>query len=116
MIDCYQQLLTTQSQIGDRKGEAESLQRLSQLYHLTGRIKEGYAVGFQATQIQQELGVPIEAWALPKWAKSVVKFAQRGKLQLGLCFLLGFFAFPFALVFIVSLMLWGVVKSQLLRR
>jgi tetratricopeptide (TPR) repeat protein len=103
-------------EIGDRKGEAQSLQNLSQLYNLTGRIKEGYAVGFQATQIQQELELPIEAWAIPKWQKSLVKFAQRGKLQLGLCFLLGLFAFPFALVFIVSLMLWRVVKSQLLRR
>jgi tetratricopeptide (TPR) repeat protein len=115
-IDCYQQLLTIQREIGDRNSEAQSLQRLSQLYHLTGRIKEGYAAGYQATQILQELKLPIEAWALPKWYKSVVKFAQRGKLQLGLCFLAGFFAFPFALVFIVLLMLWRVVKSQLLRR
>ncbi|MGI8505084.1 MAG: tetratricopeptide repeat protein, partial [Hassallia sp.] len=82
----------------------------------TGRIKEGYAVGFQATQILQELELPIETWVIPKWQKSVVKFAQRGKLKLGLCFVLGLFAFPFALVFIVSLMLWRVVKSQLLRR
>ena len=115
-IDCYQQLLTIQREIGDRKGEAQSLQNLAQLYHLTGRIKEGYAAASQATQIQQELGLPIEAWAIPKWMKSVVKFAQRGKLQLGLCFLLGLFAFPFALVFIVSVTLWRVVKSQLLRR
>ncbi|MBD2606107.1 tetratricopeptide repeat protein [Scytonema hofmannii FACHB-248] len=105
-IDCYQQLLTTQREIGDRNGEAASLQNLAPLYHLTGRIKESLAAAFQATQIQQELELPIEAWVIPKWQKSVVKFAQRGKLQLGLCFLLGLFAFPFALVFIVSLMLW----------
>ncbi|MBP5971887.1 tetratricopeptide repeat protein [Brasilonema sp. CT11] len=115
-IDCYQQLLTIQREIGDRKGEAQSLQSLAQLYNLTGRIKEGYAAVIQAAQIQQELELPIEAWAIPKWAKSVAKFAQRGKLQLGLCFLLGFFAIPFALVFIVPLMLWRVGKSQLLRR
>ncbi|MEI2581654.1 tetratricopeptide repeat protein [Scytonema sp. PRP1] len=115
-IDCYQQLLTIQREIGDHNGEAKSLQNLAQLYNLTGRIKEGYAAAFQATQIQQELELPIEAWAIPKWQKSIAKFAQRGKLQLGLCFLAGFFAFPFALVFIVSLMLWRVVKSQLLRR
>ncbi|MGI2903741.1 tetratricopeptide repeat protein [Tolypothrix sp. VBCCA 56010] len=114
-IDCYQQLLTTQREIGDRNGEAQSLQNLGKLYNLTGRIKEGYAVGFQATQIQQELELPIEALAIPKWQKSIAKFAQRGKLQLGLCFLLGLFAFPFALVFIVSVMLWRVVKSQLRR-
>jgi tetratricopeptide (TPR) repeat protein len=102
-------------EIGDRKGEAQSLQNLAQPYYLTGRIKEGYAAGIQATQILKELQLPIEAWNLPKWYKSVVKFAQRGKLQLGLCFLLGLFAFPFALVFIVSLMLWRVVKSQLRR-
>ena len=115
-IDCYQHLLTIQREIGDRNGEANSLQNLGKLYNLTGRIKEGYAVGFQATQIQQELELPIEAWAIPKWQKSIAKFAQRGKLQLGLCFLLGLFAFPFALVFIVSLMLWRVIKSQLLGR
>ncbi|MBW4449667.1 MAG: tetratricopeptide repeat protein [Spirirestis rafaelensis WJT71-NPBG6] len=114
-IDCYQQLLTIQREIGDRNGEAKSLQNLAQLYNLTGRIKEGYAVGFQANQILQELELPIEAWAIPKWQKSVAKFAQRGKLQLGLCFLLGLFAFPFALVFIVSLTLWRVVKFQLRR-
>ncbi|MGI8499704.1 MAG: tetratricopeptide repeat protein [Hassallia sp.] len=114
-IDCYQQLLTIQRETGDRTGEAKSLQNLAQLYHLTGRIKEGYAVGFQATQIQQELELPIEAWAIPKWQKSIAKFAQRGKLQLGLCFLLGLFAFPFALVFIVSLMLWRLIKAKLLQ-
>lgn len=114
-IDCYQQLLTIQREIRDRNGEAQSLQRLSQLYNLTGRIKEGYAAAFQANQILKELELPIEAWAIPKWQKSIAKFAQRGKLQLGLCFLLGFFAFPFALVFIVSLILWRVVKSQLRR-
>ena len=116
MIDCYQQLLTIQREIGDRNGEAKSLQSLSQLYRLTGRIKQGYAAAFQATQILQELKLPIEAWAIPKWQKSVAKFAQRGKLQLGLCFILGLFAFPFALVFIVSVTLWRVVKSQLRRR
>ncbi|WP_339381471.1 tetratricopeptide repeat protein [Brasilonema bromeliae] len=115
-IDCYQQLLTIQPETGDRNGEAQSLQNLAQLYNLTGRIKEGYAAGIQAAQILQELGLPIEAWAIPKWQKSIAKFAQRGKLQLGLCFLAGLFAFPFALVFIVSLMLWRLVKSQLLRR
>ncbi|QDL09904.1 transcriptional regulator [Brasilonema octagenarum UFV-E1] len=116
VIDCYQQLLTIQREMGDRNGEAKSLQNLAQLYHLTGRIKEGYAAGIQATQIQQELELPIEAWAIPKWQKSIAKFALRGKLQLGLCFLAGLFAFPFALVFIVSVMLWRVGKSQLLRR
>lgn len=115
-IDYHQQLLAINRDIGDRSGEAQSLQNLAQLYHLTGRVKEGYAVGFQATQIQQELELPIEAWAIPKWQKSVAKFAQRGKLQLGLCFILGLFAFPFALVFIVSVTLWRVVKSQLRRR
>ena len=115
-IDCYQQLLTIQREIGNRKGEAKSLQNLGKLYELTGRIKEAYAAGIQAAQILQELELPIEAWAIPKWQKSLAKFAQRGKLQLGLCFLLGLFAFPFALVFIVPLMLWRMVKSQLLRR
>jgi tetratricopeptide (TPR) repeat protein len=114
-IDFYQQLLTIQREIGDRNGEATSLQNLAQLYHLTGRIKEGYAAAFQAPQILQKLELPIEAWAIPKWQKSLAKFAQRGKLQLCLCFLLGLFAFPFALVFIVSLMLWRVIKSQLRR-
>lgn len=114
-IDYNQQSLAIFCEIGDRKGEANSLQNLSQLYNLTGRIREAYAAGIQAAQIQQELKLPIEAWAIPKWQKSIGKFAQRGKLQLGFCFLLGLFAFPFALVFIMSLMLWRLIKAKLLQ-
>lgn len=115
-IDFYQQWLAIAREIGDRRGEATSLQNLGSLYQLTGRIQEGYAASYQAQQILQELDLPLDAYPLPQWMKSIVKFAQRGKVQLALCFVAGILAFPFALVFIVGLILWRLILSPLRRR
>ncbi len=63
-----------------------------------------------------ELELPINAMPFPKWFKFLVKFAQRGKLQLALCFVLGVVAFPFALVWLLALILWRVVRGWPHRR
>ncbi|HEY9849640.1 MAG TPA: tetratricopeptide repeat protein [Leptolyngbyaceae cyanobacterium] len=115
-IRFYQQWLEIAREIGDKRGEANSLQNLSISYNKIGKVKEGYAAAYQANQILQELGLPLEAMPYPNWMKLIAKFAQRGKWQLALCFILGLFAFPFALVWIVSLMLWRVVRAQFRRR
>ncbi|MFB2969658.1 tetratricopeptide repeat protein [Aerosakkonema sp. BLCC-F183] len=115
-IRFYQQSLEIKRKIGDKRGEANSLQNLSTSYYQIGKFKEGYAAAYQANLILQELGLPLEAIPYPNWMKLIAKFAQRGKWQLALCFILGLFAFPFALVWIVSLMLWRVVRAQFRQR
>ncbi len=115
-IDFYQQSLEISRAIGDRRGEADALQNLAYAYHQCGRVQEGFAAGYQAQQILlQELELPLEAMPLPKWLKSLIKYAQRGKLQLVLCFIFGVIAFPFALVWIILLVLWRLIK-RLFRR
>ena len=117
-IDFYQQSLEIKREIGDgsanltvRREEANTLQNLANLYHRVGRFKEGFQAGYQAKLILQELGFPLDPSPLPKWAKSVAKFAQKGNLQLAFCFLAGLIAFPFALIWIVSLILWRILRS-----
>ena len=110
-IEFHQQSLTIERSIGDRRGEANSLYNLSLVYHKLGRAKEGFAAGYQAQVIMQELDVTLDAMFYPQWLKSSIKFAQRGWLQLALCFVLGVVAFPFALVWLLGLMLWRVVRG-----
>ncbi|WP_017659148.1 tetratricopeptide repeat protein [Baaleninema simplex] len=88
-IEFYQQSLDISREIGYRQSEATSLQNLARAYHLTGRVKEGYQAGYQAQQILQELNLPLEAYPIPKWQKSIARFAQKGKAQFAICFILG---------------------------
>jgi len=115
-IRFHQQSLEIAREIGDKRGEANSLQNFSASYNKIGRVKESYAAAYQANLILQELELPLEAMPYPNWMKLIAKFAQRGKWQLALCFILGLFAFPFALVLIVALMLWQLVRAQFRRR
>jgi tetratricopeptide (TPR) repeat protein len=115
-IQFHQQSLDIEREIGDRRGEASSLQSLAYAYHQCGRVQEGYAAGYQANLILQELELPLDAMPYPKWMKWVAKFAQRGKWQLVLCFVAGLVAFPFALAWIVALTLWRVVRALVRRR
>jgi len=114
-VECYQQSLEIQQQIGDRRGEATALQNLGVIYHKCGRVREGFAVTQQAIQILQELDLPLEAMPYPNWLKRTIQFAQRGKGQLVICFVLGIVAFPFALVGLVGLMAWRIVQGWVMR-
>ncbi|MFE1746371.1 tetratricopeptide repeat protein [Coleofasciculus sp. H7-2] len=115
-IDYHQQSLAIFREIGDRKGEATTLQNLASLYQQCGRVQEGFAAAYQAQEILQELQLPLDAMPYPKWLKLVIKFAQHGKWQLALCFVLGLVVFPFALTGMLGLIMWRVVRAQLTRR
>ena len=99
-------------EIGDRNGEALCLQNLGNTYYKCGKIKEGFAASYQAQMIRQELGVPM---FYPQWMKSLINFAQRGHLQLILCFIFGLIAFPFALMWIVIMSLWRWLRGSFRR-
>jgi len=111
-IAFYQQSLQIKREIGDRNGEALCLQNLGSTYYKCGEIKEGFAASYQAQMIRQELGVPM---FYPQWMKSLINFAQRGHLQLILCFIFGLIAFPFALVWIVIMYLWLWLRGSFRR-
>lgn len=51
----------------------------------------------------------------PQWLKSLIKLAQRGRLQLILCFIFGLIAFPFALVWLILLLLWRLIRAQFIK-
>ena len=65
-------------------------------------------------QILMEIG-GWEALPLPQWLKSSIRFAQQGKIQLAVCFVVGLIAFPFALVGFILLLLWRVLRARLRR-
>jgi len=111
-INFYQQSLQIKREIGDRNGEALCLQNLGIAYNNCGKIKEGFAASYQAQIIRQELGVPM---FYPQWMKSLINFAQRGYLQLILCFIFGLVAFPFALVWFVIIYLWCWLRGSFRR-
>jgi len=114
-IEYYQQSLMIFQEIGNRHEIARTLQKLAQAYHRCGRVKEGFAAAYQASQILQELGLPLDAMPYPQWLKSTIKFAQRGKLHLVLCFMAGLIAFPFALLAFTTLILWRIIRASIKR-
>lgn len=114
-IENYQQSLMIYQEIGNRHEIARTLNSLSQAYYQCGRVKEGFAAGYQASQILQELDLPIDAMPYPQWLKSAIKFAQRGKLHLVLCFMVGLIAFPFALLAFTTLILWRIIRASIKR-
>jgi tetratricopeptide (TPR) repeat protein len=115
-IAFHEQSLEIKRQIGDRRGEATSLMALGGLYQKVGKIQEGFAASQQATLIYQELDLPLDAYPYPNWMKNLVKFAQRGKFHLMVCFVGGVFAFPFALVWFIGLILYRLIGGRFNRR
>ncbi|MEH1894990.1 MAG: tetratricopeptide repeat protein, partial [Nostoc sp.] len=114
-IEFYQQSLEISREIGDRNGEGHSLSNLGNAYYQCGRTQEGFAASYQAQKIFQELELPLEAMPYPHWLKSLIKLAQRGHLQLILCFIFGLIAFPFALIWLILPLLWPLIRAQFRR-
>ncbi|MGK7893788.1 MAG: tetratricopeptide repeat protein [Xenococcus sp. (in: cyanobacteria)] len=114
-IDLYQQSLDISQKIDDRFGEGFILNNLSKVYYDYGRFWKGYVVGNKARQIFDELNMSIEQKPSSHWLQSLIRYAQRGKLQLVLCFLFGLIAFPFALAWIIFLTLWRLTKRLFAR-
>ncbi|MGD1905960.1 MAG: tetratricopeptide repeat protein [Leptolyngbyaceae cyanobacterium] len=104
--------LNLYQQIGARWGAANTLQALAQVYQLLGKPRESFAAGHKAQEIFQELDLPMAVMPYPDWLKRVIRFAQRGRLSLGLCLLGGLIAFPFALVAFIVILLWRFVRAK----
>ncbi|MBD2210222.1 tetratricopeptide repeat protein [Nostoc linckia FACHB-104] len=112
-IEFYQQSLDIFRKIGDRNAEGLCLMNLGITYSRFGRIQEGFAASYQAQQISQELRDSLETY--PQWLKSLINFAQTGKLQFISCFIFGLIAFPFAFLWFILLLLWNLVSAKLRR-
>ncbi|MEQ9236370.1 tetratricopeptide repeat protein [Coleofasciculus sp. E2-BRE-01] len=110
-IDYYQQSLKIREDIFDRLGIAKTLQNLGYTYPIIGRTQEGLNALCKGFKILQELELPIDAMPYPQWLKSTIKFAQRGKLHLALCFIAGLIVFPFALLAFTTLILWRIIRA-----
>jgi tetratricopeptide (TPR) repeat protein len=115
-IASYEQLLAIKREIGDRRGEANTLLTLGNVYQKVGRIQEGFVASHQGTLIYQELDLPLEAYPYPNWMKKIAKFAQRSKFHLIVCFMGGVVAFPFALIWFVSITLYRLIRPRFNRR
>jgi tetratricopeptide (TPR) repeat protein len=111
-IAVYEQSLDIKRDIGDRQGEADTLMNLGNSYQKVGRIQEGFAASQQATAIYQDLNLPIDAYPYPNWLKKLAKFAQRGKFHLILCFIGGLVALPFALIGLISVILYRLIRRR----
>ncbi|NET90846.1 MAG: tetratricopeptide repeat protein [Kamptonema sp. SIO1D9] len=113
-LDFYQQLLEIKREREDKQGEANCLLAMADLYEQTGSFQKGFALRNQAHQILMEIG-GWEALPQPQWLKSSIRFAQQGKIQLAVCFVVGLVAFPFALVALILLVLWRLLRARLRR-
>jgi tetratricopeptide (TPR) repeat protein len=111
-INFYQQSLEIKRSISDRRGEVDSLINLAIAYIQVGKLKEGIDSGLRVIKISQELKLPLKAMPYPNWYKSIIRFAQRGKWQIAICFCIGLFAFPLFLAYLVALLLWRLIKEK----
>ena len=109
-ITFYQQSLEIQQVIDDKHGEAISLMNLAEAYHHIWKFKEEFVALNRANKLLQELQIPIpESYA--KRLILIIRFAQRGKWQIALCFCVGLFAFPLFLAYLAILLLWRFLRS-----
>ncbi len=111
-VQKFEAALEIYRQIGDRWSQASTLQMLAPIYQQLGMVREGWTTAQEAQEILQTLDVPIESLPYPNWLKKLIKFAQRGKWQIALCFCAGLLAFPFILVFIVVITVWRLVFGR----
>jgi tetratricopeptide (TPR) repeat protein len=110
-IASYQQSLKIQQAIGDKRGEAISFMNLGEAYHHIWKFKEGFVALNRANKLLQELKIPIPE-SYTKRFILLIRFAQRGKWQIALCFCIGLFAFPLFLAYLVALLLWRLIKEK----
>lgn len=131
-INCYRTIITIQQESKDYKKEMEYLLKIAAIYKQQGKILstlnivykafhilvreiedvDGLPIANQQPQaILQELNLPLDAYPYPKWAKAIGKFAQRSTFNLILCFILGLFAFPFALIGFIALTLYRIIRN-----
>jgi tetratricopeptide (TPR) repeat protein len=115
-ITFYQKALEIYREIHDRRSEARTLSNLSFVYNKAGRIREGIEASQQAMFLHQELNLPLDVYPIPHWTKKLVKFSQHSKFHLVLCFIGGVFAFPFALIWLIIIILYRLIYQLFKRR
>ncbi|MDJ1183774.1 tetratricopeptide repeat protein [Roseofilum casamattae] len=107
-IPYYQQSLEIYQEIGLQSEEITCLQNLSQTHSYLGQIAQASYYNNQLLELQGFDALP----AAP-WFKSFIRFAQKSKLNLALCFIAGLLAFPFALLWIIAGILYRRVRSAI---
>jgi len=116
-IRLHYQSLEIVRTIGYKHGEAISLMNLANSYHQMLRFKKGFVHLLSANKIFKELQIslnPQKSYA--EWLISVIRFTQRGKWQIVLCFCIGLFAFPLFLSYLVALLLLRLIKGKVKSR
>ncbi|MDJ1183383.1 tetratricopeptide repeat protein [Roseofilum casamattae] len=138
-IDYYQQSLQIQQEIGDRSGIAKSLGNLGNAYDSLGEYQQAIDYYQQSLDIFRAIGnqplenkclrlliasrsrleesqktVELQGWeTLFPGIKSIIRFARKNKLNLVLCSLAGVFAFPFALIWIIAILLYRLIRRTI---
>jgi tetratricopeptide (TPR) repeat protein len=114
-ISFYQQSLEIQQKISDKRGEITSLVNLANVLFQTGRLKKGLLMLDRASQIFLKIQLPVKPKHYAEWLILFIRFAQRGKWQIALSFFIGLFAFPLFLSYLVTLLLWRLIKGKVKR-
>ena len=97
--------------IDSRKEEISVLQSLGAAHHRLGHFKTGCKVAVQSVTLSQSLDLSAEKYPIPKWSKAIVRFCQKGMVQLMLCIVVGILGFPLFLIFFIALILWRKVAN-----
>ena len=115
-VTFYNQSLEIRQVIKDKRGEVISFMNLGKSYHHIGKFKEGFVALNRANKLLQELQIPLKPESYSDWLILIIRFAERGKWQIALCFCIGLFAFPLFLAYLVALLLWRLIKEKVKSR
>ncbi len=129
-IESYERVLALQIEVGDRRGELGTLLALAHLYIINSRIQDGALAQHQAGAIARELNLspddPLYSQAstasfLPEtmpsmiskmgWMLNLMGFAQKGKLQFGLFFVVLLLFATASVAFMPVTFAWGLIKK-----
>ncbi|MDJ1169769.1 tetratricopeptide repeat protein [Roseofilum sp. BLCC_M154] len=105
-IDSHEQSLKMFQEIGDKPGEIRSLQNLSIVHSQLGQYQQ---MSYYNQQLLELQGMD----AFPQWLKSFIRFAQKGWFNFALCFIAGVVAFPFALLWIIAVLLYWRIRRTM---
>ena len=113
-IESHEEALHLRHNLQDKRAEIASLQTLSALYRETGQFRKSIQTATQLNQLLQESDLPLEELPYPKWLKTILKFSERGKVQMALCLVGGLIASPFILAYLIGRMIFLLIKSKFL--
>lgn len=133
-LDSYEKALAIQREVGDRRGEVNTLISITPIYIFNGRIQDGALAHYQAGAIAKELNLspddplyPVASIAanisretmlsmispISKmgWMGELMGFAQKGKLQFGLFFVVWLLFATVSVLFMPFTFGWGLIKK-----